>query len=110
MSPVPQGTLLILVQCVPRTDVLGYFHAVPSGLGGRVGYVKGAPKKVGIERRRRTPGAICTAAVQQKQPAFRLANRSSMESPNYILQQPGFPLIWTALIGYLFEISPEGDG
>ncbi len=33
-----------------------------------------------------------------------------MESPNYILQQPGFPLIWTALIGYLFEISPEGDG
>jgi hypothetical protein len=65
MSPVPQGTaefiahifqpsllgLLILVQCVPRTDVLGYFHVVPSGLGGRVGYVKGAQKKVGIERK-----------------------------------------------------------
>jgi hypothetical protein len=26
------GTLLILVQCAPRTDVLGYIHAVPSGL------------------------------------------------------------------------------
>jgi hypothetical protein len=48
---------------------------------------------------------MCTAAVQQKQPAFRLANRSSMESANYILQQPAFPLIWTALGGLRFSLA-----
>jgi len=44
---------------LPRTDVLGYFHAVPSGLGGRVGYVRRAQKIGNLYR-----------AVQQKQPAF----------------------------------------
>jgi hypothetical protein len=62
MSPVPQGTAEFVAhifqpclrdsfqssRCVPRTGVLGYFQAVPSGLGGRAGYVKGAPKKVGF--------------------------------------------------------------
>jgi hypothetical protein len=29
---------LISVQCEPRTDVLGYFHAVPSGLAMGAGH------------------------------------------------------------------------
>jgi hypothetical protein len=58
MVPVAQGTAELIAHifqpslrdsfdsgpCAPRTDVLGYFHAVPSGLGGRVGYVKGTKK------------------------------------------------------------------
>jgi hypothetical protein len=46
--PVRDWTHLLIL---PRTDVLGYFQAVPSGLGGGVGYVKGTPKRVGIDRK-----------------------------------------------------------
>ena len=65
MSPVPPGTAELVAHIFqpslpglflfwfnvhPGLNVLGYFHAVPSGLGGRVGYVK-ARQKVGIERK-----------------------------------------------------------
>jgi hypothetical protein len=39
-SAVPSGTGLILL-ILPRTDVLGYFHAVPSGLHRAPGEISG---------------------------------------------------------------------
>jgi hypothetical protein len=59
MSPVPQGTAELIAHIfqpslpglfsfwsnAPRTDVLGYFHAAPSGLGGRIGYVNAGQER-----------------------------------------------------------------
>ena len=89
----------------PRAIMCGFLHGKPHavrwstklhrksgfGLHQLRNCSKGAAKKVESSARRTTPSAICTSAFQQKQPAFCLTNRSSTESANYILQQPGRP-------------------
>jgi hypothetical protein len=87
--PGNAGTLFNRVRCVPRTDVPGCTFT-PS--------LRDSEVVSGTLRERQIVGNLYRSSSTETT-AFRLANRSSMESANFILRQPAFPVIWSALIG-----------